>query len=163
MPVTKEKQSKGKEAEKPAEAQAQEKAIPYLLVDHEGKVSFGNLVELVVQADIQVGDLMKRIKEDKPNDLRYFDANKLDPWTYKHKDFSLITPLGKLKEIVGGIDFLKARKNLKNLSASRQRMTDIDFPEDTILLVRVPPPSTADTAGGGDSESFIRLAPTQHV
>jgi len=48
MPATKEKQAKGKQAEKPAEAQAQEKVISYLLVDHEGKLSFGNLAELVV-------------------------------------------------------------------------------------------------------------------
>ncbi len=163
MPATKEKQAKGKQAEKPAEAQAQEKTIPYLLVDHEGKLSFGNLAELVVQADIKVGDLMRRIKEERPNRLRPFDANDLDPWTYKHKDFSLDTSFGKFQEIVDRINFLKASKNLKNLAVSRQRMTNIDFPEDTILLVRVPPLRTADTAGGGDGESFIRLAPTQHV
>jgi hypothetical protein len=45
----------------------------------------------------------------------------------------------------------------------RLEVTNIDLPEDVILLVRVPPPQTTDTAGGGDGESFIRLAPTQHV
>ncbi len=161
MPATKGKQAKGKQAEKLAEAQ--EKTIPYLLVDHEGKLSFGNLAELVVQADITVGNLMKRIKEEKSNDLRPFDASELEPWTYKHKDFSSDTSFEKLQEIVGRIKFLKASKNLKNLSASRQKMTNIDLPEDAILLVRVPPLRTADTAGGGDGESLIRLAPTQHV
>jgi hypothetical protein len=162
MPATRQKQAKGKQAEKPAEAQAQEKMIPYLLVDHEGKLSFGDIAELVVQADIKVCDLKRRIKEHSPIVLGPFDAIQLDPWTYKHKDFSLDTPLGKFQEIVDRINFLKATKNLKNL-AGRQRMTNIDFPEDTILLVRVPPPRTADTAGDGDGESFIRLAPTQHV
>jgi hypothetical protein len=161
MPATKGKQAKGKQAEKPAEAQ--EKTIPYLLVDHEGKLSFGNLAELVAQADIRVCNLMQRIKEEKPNDLRPFDAIQLEPWTYKHTDFSSDTSFEKLQEIVGRIKFLKAGKNLKNLSAARQKMANIDLPEDAILLVRVPPLRTADTAGGGDGESFIRLAPTQHV
>ena len=161
MPATRQKQAKGKQAEKPAEAQ--EKTIPYLLVDHEGKLSFGNIAELVVQADIKVGDLMRRIKEHNSNGLGPFDANDLDPWTYKHKDFSLDTSFGKFQEIVERINFLKASKNLKNLTVSRQRMTNIDFPEDTILLVRSPPPQTADTPGGGEGESFIHLAPTQHV
>ena len=152
---------KGKEVEKPAEPRA--KTIWYLLVDHEGKLSFGNLANLAVQPDITVAALKEMIKEKKPNDLRPFDANKLEAWTYKHKDFSPDPTFAKLQEIVGRINFLKASKNLKCLSSSKQKMSNIDFPEDVILLVQVPPPQTADTAGGGAGESFIRLAPTQHV
>jgi len=57
--------------------------------------------------------------------------------------------------------FLKASKNLKHLSL--KQVTKIDFPKDVILLVQVLQPQTTDTAGGGDGESFIHLAPTQHV
>jgi len=152
---------KGKEVKKPVEARA--KMIWYLLVDHEGKLSFGNLANLAVQLDITVAALKEIIKEKKPNDLHPFDANKLEAWTYKHKDFSSDPSFAKLQEIVGRIKFLKASKNLKCLLSSKQKMSNINFPEDVILLVRVPPPQTADTAGGGNGESFIRLAPTQHV
>jgi len=151
---------KGKEAQKPAAAPP--KSIWYLLVDHEGKLSFGNFADLVVQPYITVSDLRRMIKEENP-DLDPFKANTLETWTYKHKEFPSDPTFEKLQQIVGRIKFLKASKNLKCLSSSKQKMTNIDFPEDVILLVRVPPPQTADTAGGGDGESFIRLAPTQHV
>jgi len=80
------------------------------------------------------------------------------------QEFFLAERVQKIARIVrvGRIDFLKGGKNLKHLSPG-QKMTKIDLPEDGILLVQVPPPQTTDTAGGGDGESFIRLAPTQHV
>jgi len=152
--------AKGKQAQKPAEAPA--KTIWYLLVDHQRQLSFGACTQIAVQADTNVDDLKKRIKEEKPNDLRPFDANKLEVWTYTHKNFSSLSESKKLQEIVGRIDFLKGGKNLKHRSPG-QKMTKIDLPEDGILLVQAPPPQTTDTAGGGDGESFIRLAPTQHV
>jgi len=108
--------------------------------------------------------LKKRIKEEKSNDLRPFDANTLEVWTYKHKNFSSLSVSKKLQEIVSRINFLKGGKNLKQLSPG-QKITKIDLPEDGILLVRVNSPQTTDPAGGGDGGSFIRLAPTptQHV
>jgi hypothetical protein len=152
--------AKGKQAQKPAEAPA--KTIWYLLVDHQRQLSFGACAQIAVQANTNVDDLKKRIEEEKPNDLRPFDANKLEVWTYTHKNFSSLSESKKLQEIVGRIDFLKGGKNLKHLSPG-QKVTKIDLPEDGILLVQVPPPQTTDTAGGGDGESFIRLVPTQHV
>ena len=135
--------------------------IWYLLVDHEGKLSFGDLTSLVVQPDITVADLKATIKEENP-DLGSFDANELEVWTYKHKDFSSDPTFYELEEILGGIKFLKGSKDPKHLSP-KQKVTKIDLAEDVILLVRVPPPQTTDTAGGGYGESFIRLAPIQHV
>jgi hypothetical protein len=146
---------KGKEAQKPAAAPP--KRIWYLIVDHEGNLSFGNLADLVVQPYITVSDLKRMIKEETP-DLDPFEANTLETWTYKHKDFSSDPTFEKLQQIVGRIKFLEASKNLKCLSSSKQKMTNIDFPEDVILLVRVPLPQTADTAGGGDGEfSYVLL------
>ena len=108
--------------------------------------------------------MRKRIKEDKPNDLRPFDANTLEVWTYKHKNFSPLSLFNKLQKIVSRINFLKGGKNLKQLSPG-QKISKIDLPEDGMLLVRVNPPQTTDAAGGVDGGSFICLAPTptQHV
>ena len=93
--------------------------IWYLLIDHEGKLSFGNLADLVVQPDIMVSALSRMIKEENP-DLSPFDANKLKVWTYKYKDFSLDPMFEKLQEIVGGIKFLKGSKNPNFPSAFHQ-------------------------------------------
>jgi hypothetical protein len=142
MAPAKGKQAKGKQAEKPVEAQ--EKTIWYLLIDHVGKLSFGNLTALVVQADITVAALMKRIKEEHP-DLGPFNANKLEPWTYKHKDFSVQSKSAKLKTIIGGIKFSEASRNPNPLLPA-QKVTNINLPKDGILLVRVPPPQITDTA-----------------
>ena len=148
---------KGKQAE------TRTKTIWFLLVDHEGKLRFGDLTVLDVQADITVAALQRMIKEKKRSHLGPFEADDFEVWTYKHMDLSSDPMFEELEDIVGRIKFLKASKNLKCLSSSKQKMSNIDFPEDVILLVRVPPPQTADTAGGGDGESLIRLAPTQHV
>jgi hypothetical protein len=137
-----------------------EKTIWYLLVDRKGKLSFGNLDKLVVEANITVANL-KRMIEENP-DLGPFNANELEAWTYKHKDFSLDPTFKKLQEIVSGIKFLKGSKDLKRLSA-KQKVTEIDLAKDVIFLIRVPPLQATDTAGGSDSESFICLAPIQHV
>ena len=154
--------AKAKEAPKPAEAPA--KTIWYLLVDHQRQLSFGTCTQIAVQADTNVDHLRKRIKEDNPNGLRPFDANTLEVWTYKHKNFSPLSLFNKLQKIVSRINFLKGRKNLKQLSPG-QKISKIDLPEDDILLVRVNPPQTTDPAGGVDGGSFICLAPTptQHV
>ncbi len=137
--------------------------IWFLFINHKGKLSFGNLTKLVVQANTTVNDLKEMIKEKKPNHLHPFDANKLEAWTYKHKDFSSDPTFEELQEIVSCIKFLKASKNLKCLLSLKQKMTNINFPEDVILLVWVPLLQTADTAASSDGESFIHLAPTQHV
>jgi len=67
-----------------------------------------------------------------------------------------------LQEIAGGIEVSVSSENPQHLLA-RQKVMEIDLTEDGILLVRVPPPQTTDTAGGRGSECFIRPAPTQHV
>ena len=149
---------KGKQAEKPAET----RTIWFLLVDHEGKLRFGDLTNLDVQADITVAALRGMIKEKKRSHLDSFEADDFEVWTYKHKDISSDPSFEELEVIVSPIEFLKASKNPKHLSL-KQKVAKIDPAEDVILLVRVPPMQTTDTAGGGDGESFIRLAPTQHV
>jgi len=147
---------KGKQAE------TRTKTIWFLLVDHEGKLRFGDLTVLDVQADITVAALQRMIKEKKRSHLGPFEADDFEVWTYKHMDLSSDPMFEELEDIVGRIKFLKASKNPKRLSP-KQKVAKIDPAEDVILLVRVPPPQTTDTAGGGDGESFIRLAPTQHV
>jgi len=76
--------AKGKQAQKPAEATA--KTIWYLLVDHQRQLSISTCSDIAVQANTHVHDLKKSIKEDKLFDLRPFDANKLEVWTYKHRN-----------------------------------------------------------------------------
>jgi hypothetical protein len=151
--------AKGKEAPKPAEAP--EKTIWYLLVDHEGQLRFGELTDLDVQADITVAALKRMIKEDSenPTELGPFKANQFEVWTYKHKDFSSDPTFEQLEKIVGGIKFLKGSENPKHLSP-KQKVTKIDLSEDVILLVRVPPPQTTDTAtasGKGSECSYVLL------
>jgi hypothetical protein len=150
--------AKGKQPQNPAEAEA--KTIWYLLVDHQRQLRFGELTDLDVQTDITVAALKRMIKEENPTELGPFKAKEV--WTYKHKDFSSDPTFYELEEILGGIKFLKGSKDPKRLSP-KQKVTKIDLAEDVILLVRVPPPQTTDTAGGGYGESFIRLAPIQHV
>jgi hypothetical protein len=150
---------KAKRAKKSAEAP--EKTVWYLLVDHEGNLRFGHLHKLVVQADTDVADFKNWVKKEKPNELQLFDTNSFEVWTYKHKDFLNLT-FEELEVIVGGIKFLKTSENLKSVSSSKQKMITIDLPEDVIVLVRLPPQIT-DTAGGGDGEYFIRLAPAQQT
>ena len=150
--------AKGKQAEKPAETPANN-TIWYLLVDHEGQLSFGDCTQITVQADTNVDDLKKRIKEENTTELGPFKTNKFELWTYKHKDISSDPTFEELEEIVGPIKFLKASKNPKRLSP-KQKVTKIDLPEDVILLVRVPPPQTTDTAtasGKGSKCSYVLL------
>ena len=103
---------------------------------------------------------MKRmIKEENPTELGPFKANKFGVWTYKPKDFSLNPKSEKLQEIVGGIEFLEGSKNPDHLSP-KQKVTEIDLAEDVMLLVRVPPPQTTDTAtasGKGSEWSYVLL------
>ncbi len=150
---------KGKQAKKLAETL--KKTIWYLLVGHKGKLSFSNLTDLVVQPDITVSALSRIIKEENSN-LGPFHTNKLEVWTYKHKDFSLNSMFEKLQEIVGGIKFLKGSKDLKCLSP-KQKVIEIDLAEDVIFLVQVPPLQKTDTASSSNGESFICLASIQHI
>jgi hypothetical protein len=143
--------AKGKQAEKLAET-PEAKTIWYLLVDHEGQLSFGELTDLDVQADITVAALKRMIKDENPTELGPFKTNKIEVWTYKHKDLSSDPTFEELEEILGPIKFLKASKNPKRLSP-KQKVKKIDLPEDVILLVRVPPPQTTDTATAGDKDS----------
>jgi hypothetical protein len=150
--------AKGQQAEKLAET-PEAKTIWYLLVDHEGRLSFGELTDLDVQADITVSALKRMIKEENPTELGPFKTNDFEVWTYKHKDLSSDPTFEELEEIVGPIKFLKASKNPKRLSP-KQKVTKIDLPEDVILLVRVPPPQTTDTAtasGKGSKCSYVLL------
>jgi hypothetical protein len=149
---------KGKQVETPAET----RTIWFLLVDHEGKLRFGDPTKIAVQADTNVDDLKSRIKEENSTELGTFQIKDFEVWTYKDKELSSDPTSEELEKIVGPIKFLKASKNPKLLSP-RQNVAKIDDADDVILLVRVPPLQTTDTAGGGDGESFIRLAPTQHV
>jgi hypothetical protein len=150
--------AKGKQAETPAET----RTIWFLLVDHEGKPRFGDLTRIAVQADAIVDDLKTRLKEENSTELGTFRIKDFEVWTYKHNDLSSDPTSKELEKIVGPIKYLKTGKNPKLLS-SRQKVAKIDPADDVILLVRVPPLQTTDTAGGGDGESFIRLAPTQYV
>ena len=151
MPPAKEK---GKKPEKLAEAQ--EKTIWYLVVDHEGKANFGNLARLVVQANTTVAELGEMIKEKKPNELGGIDSNRLEPWIYKHKDLSQRFSFDKLKEIVGGIKFSETSRNLMHL-VPRDKVTDIDFPNDVILLIQVMTTDTATAGGKGSECSYVFL------
>ncbi len=151
------KKAKGKQAEKPAKTPA--KTIWYLLIDHKGQLSFGDCTQIAIQADTNVDDLKKRIKDNRPNDLHPFDASRLEVRTYKHKDFSSNPKSEKLQEIVGGIKFLEGSTNPDHLSP-KQKVTEIDLAEDVILLVQVPPPQTTNTAtasGKGSECSFVLL------
>jgi hypothetical protein len=148
---------KGKQAKIPAETPA--KTIWFLLVDHEGQLSFGDRTQIAVQADTNVDDLKEMIKEKQRDDLGPFEASDLEVWTYKHEDISLKPKLGKLREIVGGIKFLEDSKN-PDLLPPNKNVTEIDLAEDVILLVRVPPPQTTDTAtagGKGSEYSYVLL------
>jgi hypothetical protein len=150
--------AKGKQAEKLA-GTPEAKTIWYLLVDHEGQLSFGDCTQIAVQADTNVDDLKATIKENRPNALRPFDAGELEVWTYKHNDISSDPTFEELEEILGPIKFLKASKNPKRLSP-KQKVTKVGLPEDVILLVRVPPPQTTDTAtasGKGSKCSYVLL------
>ena len=150
--------AKGKQAEK-LDEEPEAKTIWYLLVDHEGQLSFGDCTQIAVQADTNVNDLKRMIKEENLDALRPFDAGGLEAWTYKHKDISSDPTFEELEEILGPIKFLKASKNPKRLSP-KQKVKKIDLPEDVILLVRVPPPQTIDTAtasGKGSKCSYVLL------
>jgi hypothetical protein len=99
------------------------------------------------------------IKDENLTELGPFKTNKIEVWTYKHKDLSSDPTFEELEEILGPIKFLKASKNPKRLSP-QQKVTNIDLPEDVILLVRVPPPQTTDTAtasGKGSKCSYVLL------
>ena len=156
MAPLKGKQGKGKQAEKPAEAPVK---IWFLLVDHVGKLPFGNLYDLEVQPDITITALQRVIKEEKRSHLSTFDASDFEVWTYKHKDLSSDPTFNKLEELVGGIKFSNTSENPKHLS-SKQKVTNIDLAEDVIFLVRVLPPQTTDTAtasGKGSECSYVLL------
>jgi hypothetical protein len=156
MAPPKGKQAKGKQAEKPAETP--ERTIWFLPVDHESQLRFGELTDLVVHADITVAALKRMIKEEKRIHLGPFDASDFEVWKYKHADFSSNPKSEKLQEIVGGIKFLEGSKNPKRLSP-KQKVTEIDLPEDVILLVRVPPQTTdtATASGKGSECSYVLL------
>ena len=81
---------------KPAETPA--KTIWYLLVDHEGQLSFGDCTQIAVQADTNVDDLKKRIKDNRPNDLHPFDASRLEVWgvDIQTQGFSLESQVRKI-------------------------------------------------------------------
>jgi len=148
--------SNGIQAKKPAETSA--KTIWYLLVDHQRQLRFGELTDLDVQANVTVAALKRMIKEENPTDLGPFEPNKLEVWKYKHADISSSPKSETLQEIVGGIEFLEGSKNPKRLLPV-QKVTNIDLPENGILLVRVPPPQTTDTAtakrrGAGSINTF---------
>ncbi len=141
--------SNGIQAKKPAETSA--KTIWYLLVDHQRQLRFGELTDLDVQANVTVAALKRMIKEENPTDLGPFEPNKLEVWKYKHADISSSPKSETLQEIVGGIEFLEGSKNPKRLLPV-QKVTNIDLPENGILLVRVPPPQTTDTATAKEGE-----------
>ena len=150
--------ARGKQPKKLAET-PEAKTIWYLLIDHEGQLSFGDRTQIAVQADTDVDDLKRMIKEENPMELGPLEFNELEVWTYKHKDISSDSTFEELEEVVGPIKFHKASKNPKRLSP-KQKVTKIDLPEDVILLVRVPPPQTTDTAtasGKGSKCSYVLL------
>jgi len=139
-----------------------DRLIYFIIVDHHRQVISRNPTRLPVMNNTTVDDLLEMIKQKRKNILGHLDSGDLEIWKYNHVNFNSTTPIRYLKVIVSGIEFSDESENPELLPPG-QTMMQINLPQNSVFIVRIPSPQTADTAGGSGGECLIRLAPTQHV
>jgi len=139
-----------------------DRLIYFIVIDHHNQVISRKSAELAVMNNTTVDNLSEMIKKKRKNLLGHLDSDDLEIWKYDHANFRSKTSIRDLKVIVSNIEFSEESENPEALQGA-QTMTDINLPQNGLLIVGIPPPRTTDIAGGSGGECLIRLAPTQHV
>ena len=130
--------------------------VPCLLINHENKLIFRLVENVVVSADTDVYDLTEMIKVKRLNDLVHVDADRLEVW--KPNDPAVFTnkTADQLNEVINRIEFSGNTDAVELLDPARN-VKSLNLPKDSFLFVRVLPPPPPQMPGITSFVFFHRL------
>jgi len=117
-----------------------------LLINHEHKLDFGCVANVVVSADTDVYDLTELIKVKRLDDLAHVDADRLEVWKPNDPAVSKTKTTDEMNEVINRTEFSENNDAVELLD-SAQNVMSLNLPKESRLFVRVLPPPPPQVPG----------------